>query len=172
MVYTLNNLHLFQLCQFTCLRFLTAREKRVPQCHPAATLWTTSRRKSQIRKPPRNALPQPDLFCVHATVNGACGYARRSACLARTRISDSAPSGQPECYLFAGCGAPEELATFGSAISIAITSWGRTGNRVTFTPYPDNASTIALTTAGRAPITPPSPTPLNPPSVSGDLLSS
>jgi hypothetical protein len=32
MVYTLNNLPLFQLCQFTCLRFLTAREKRVLQC--------------------------------------------------------------------------------------------------------------------------------------------
>ena len=41
--------------------------------------------------------------------------------------------------------------------------WGESGSRVNVTPNGASASATALTTAGGAPIAPPSPTPLKPP---------
>ena len=46
--------------------------------------------------------------------------------------------------------------------------WGVSGSSVISTPSGASASAIAFATAAGAPIVPPSPTPLKPPSVVGD----
>src|SRR5689334_22933072 len=48
---------------------------------------------------------------------------------------------------------------------------GRTGMSMCFTPYGDNASTTAFTTAGVAPIVPASPTPFTPSGLTGEGVS-
>src|SRR4029079_18291842 len=55
-----------------------------------------------------------------------------------------------------------EVSFFDEA-SVSTMRWGDSGRRVNSTPNGASASATALTTAGGAPIAPPSPTPLKPP---------